>query len=176
MVGARTKIVTRVGVSGWTANDTTYFVPLVERTAENFQIREVSADRAYLSRKNLKAVERAGGTPYVPFKPNTVPPDEDSIGSKMYSVFMLNRETFLQHYHKRSSAESAFSMVKAKFGDSLRSKSYTARLTRRCAKSCVTTSLSSATRCTGWLRSLTRATNFSRPVAAQIYYGKEVPE
>jgi len=32
-------------------------------------------------------------------------------------------EAFLEHYHKRSSVESAFSMVKAKFGDSLRSKS-----------------------------------------------------
>ena len=123
MVGVRTKIVTSIDVSGWTANDTTYFVPLVERTAEHFQIREVSADKAYLSRKNLKAVERVGGTPYVPFKSNTVPPDGNSVWARMYHVFRLNRETFLEHYHRRSSVESAFSMVKAKFGDSLRSKS-----------------------------------------------------
>jgi len=134
MVGVRTKIVTSVDVSGWTANDTTYFVPLVERTAEHFQLREVSADKAYLSRKNLKAVERAGGTPYVPFKSNTVPPNDDSVWSKMYSVFMLNRETFLEHYHKRSSVESAFSMVKAMFGDSLRSKSDTGQINEALCK------------------------------------------
>lgn len=85
-------------------------------------------------RKNLKAVERVGGTPYVPFKSNTVPPTDDSIWSKMYGVFMLNRETFLEHYHKRSSIESAFSMVKAKFGDSLRSKSDTGQINEALCK------------------------------------------
>lgn len=134
MCGVRTKIVTSVDISGWTANDTSYFVPLVERTAEHFQIREVAADKAYLSRKNLNAVQRVGGTAYVPFKSNTVPPDEDSVWAKMYSVFMLNRETFLEHYHKRSSVESAFSMMKAKFGDSLRSKSDTGQINEALCK------------------------------------------
>ncbi len=41
----------------------------------------------------------------------------------MYNYFMQNREKFLEHYHKRSSAETAFSQTKGKFGDSLRSKS-----------------------------------------------------
>jgi hypothetical protein len=57
MCGVNTKIVTSVEVSGWTAHDTNYFVPLVERTAEHFQIGDVTADKAYLSRKNFKAVE-----------------------------------------------------------------------------------------------------------------------
>lgn len=123
MCGVKTKIVTGVDISGWAANDTTYFVPLVETTAEHFQLREVAADKAYLSRKNLKAVERAGGTPFVPFKSNTLPPTEDSIWSKMYGYFMCHREEFLEHYHKRSNVESAFSAIKGKFGDSVRSKS-----------------------------------------------------
>ena len=41
----------------------------------------------------------------------------------MYHFFMMKRPAFLEHYHKRSNLESTFSMVKAKFGDSLRSKS-----------------------------------------------------
>jgi hypothetical protein len=36
---------------------------------------------------------------------------------------MYQRETFLEHYHKRSNVESVFYMVKGKFGDSVRSKS-----------------------------------------------------
>ncbi len=36
---------------------------------------------------------------------------------------MGNREKFLEHYHKRSNAETAYSMIKGKFGDSVRSKS-----------------------------------------------------
>lgn len=46
----------------------------------------------------------------------------------MYHYFMFKREEFLQHYHKRSNIESTFSMLKAKFGDSLRSKTDTAML------------------------------------------------
>src|SRR5215210_4349614 len=64
MCGVNTKTVTSVEVSGWTAHDTNYFVPLVERTAGNFQLGDVLADKAYLSRKNFKAVEELGGTPF----------------------------------------------------------------------------------------------------------------
>jgi len=40
----------------------------------------------------------------------------------MYHDFMFRREEFLEHYHKRSNVEPTFSMIKRKFGDSLRSK------------------------------------------------------
>ena len=62
------------------------YAPLVEVTAEHFQLRDVSADKAYHSRKNLKAVERIGGTPFVPFNKNTLEstPDEDSTWATMY--------------------------------------------------------------------------------------------
>ena len=42
---------------------------------------------------------------------------------KMFHYFQFKRDDFLAHYHKRSNAESVFSAVKRKFGDSLRSKS-----------------------------------------------------
>ena len=41
----------------------------------------------------------------------------------MYHYFMLRREEFMEHYHKRSNVETTFSMVKGKFGDSVLSKS-----------------------------------------------------
>ena len=136
MCGTNTKIVTSVDVSGWTAHDTTYFVPLLQETAEHFQIGDVTADKAYLSRKNFKAVEAAGGTPFVPFKSNTVEPtkEEEPIWAKMYYYFMYNRLTFLEHYHMRSNVESAYSMIKAKFGDSLRSKSDTGQINEALCK------------------------------------------
>jgi transposase len=40
----------------------------------------------------------------------------------MYHPFMFNRETFMDHYHRRPNAESIFSMMKRKSGDSARSK------------------------------------------------------
>lgn len=121
--GVETKIVTSVDVSGWAANDTPYFIPLLERTAKYFQVKEVSADKAYLSNKNLEAVAKLNAIPFIPFKINTAVPTENNLWADMYHYFMYNREDFLAHYHKRSNVETAFSMIKGKFGDSVRSKS-----------------------------------------------------
>jgi hypothetical protein len=63
-------------VRGWTGNDTTYFIPLVERAAENIRGRELAADIVYLSRKNLNAVETASAMPFIPFKTNSLEPTE----------------------------------------------------------------------------------------------------
>ncbi len=60
---------------------------------------------------------------FIPFKSSNIARIEDFAWTKMYHYFMFNRETFLEHYHKRSNVESVFSMVKGKFGDSVRSKS-----------------------------------------------------
>ena len=128
MCGVRTKIVTSVEVSGWAAHDTNYFVPLVEATAKHFQIREVAADKAYLSRRNLRAVEEVGAMPFVPFKSNTLEPTEAGIWAKMHHLFMYQREAFMEHYHKRSNIETAYSMIKGKFGSALRSKSDTGQI------------------------------------------------
>ena len=125
MCGVNTHVVTSVDVSGWESHDTNYFVPLVEQTARNFHMAEVSADKAYLSHKNLAAIEAVNGTPFIPFKSNTVATTEDSAWGRMYHYFMLRREDFLAHYHRRSNVETVFSMCKAKFGDSVRSKSDT---------------------------------------------------
>ena len=69
MVGVESKSVTSVDVSGWAANDSPYFVPLLERTAKYFQVQEVSADKEYLSHKNLQATAKANAMPFIPFKP-----------------------------------------------------------------------------------------------------------
>jgi transposase len=134
MCGVNTKIVTAVDVSGWTAHDTNYFVPLVERTAEHFSIREVSGDKAYLSRKNLNAVESVGGMPFIPFKSNTVEPTEAGAWARMYHLFMYRREEYMEHYHKRSNIETAYSMIKGKFGSALRSKSDTGQINEALCK------------------------------------------
>ena len=37
---------------------------------------------------------------------------------------LIQRDTFLARYHVRSNVESTFSMIKRKFGEALKSKSY----------------------------------------------------
>lgn len=42
--------------------------------------------------------------------------------ARMFHLYNLNRDEYLAHYHKRSNVESTNSMIKAKFGDHIRSK------------------------------------------------------
>jgi transposase len=119
--GVKTNIVTAIEIQGPNASDTKLLPALVNKTAENFKISEVSADKGYGSKRNADAIAAVGATPFISFK-------SDSSGtgggtwSKMYHYFQFQRTEFLQHYHKRSNVESTFSMMKRKFGDSLRSK------------------------------------------------------
>ena len=85
----------------------------------------MSADKAYLIAENVDAIFGMGGVPFIMPKTNTT----GGIGGlfeKMVHYFNYRRDDFLQHYHRRSNIETAFSMVKRKFGDSVRSKCDTA--------------------------------------------------
>ena len=127
MCGVKTHIVTSVEAAPHETADTVQLIPLLTKTAETFSINEVSADRAYSSRRNLHAIQALGGTAYIPFKDNarglgSPTTGYDSLWHRMWHYFSYNRKAFLQHYHKRSNVESTFSMIKAKFGASVRAK------------------------------------------------------
>lgn len=126
MTGVKTNIVTAVIIEDRDASDCLQFKPLVEKTAENFAVKEVPADKAYLSRANLEQVHNLGGTAFVPFKSNSTQGEAGTLWEKMYLYYNFRREDFLNHYHQRSNAESTFAMVKAKFRDHVRSKTDTA--------------------------------------------------
>jgi transposase len=120
--GGKTNIVTAVEVGERDANDSPFFKALVEKTAENFTVKEVPADKAYLSHDNLALVAKLGGTAFIPFKNNSQPGEAGSLWERMYFYYQFRRADFLKHYHQRSNAESTFSMVKAKFRDHVRSR------------------------------------------------------
>jgi transposase len=104
----------------------------VNATARNFAIGDVTADKAYGTVRNADTIANLGGTPFIPFKRNHTGqgghtrPKGDGAWGKMFGYFMYRREEFLQHYHQRSNVETTFSMIKRKFGDSVRSKTDTA--------------------------------------------------
>lgn len=124
MIGTKTHIVTSVTVTHGTAADSPQLKPLLDKTTETFTIQEVSADKAYSSRKNLEAIHDAGGVPYIPFKENTKPRSRGhGIWNKMWWIFFRQQENFLEHYHQRSNVESMISMMKRKLTDKLRGTS-----------------------------------------------------
>jgi transposase len=123
MCGVKTNIVTSVEITGRYSHDSLQFKPLVKKTARNFTMREVEADKAYSSRANLEQVATYGAIPYVPFKSNTTGEGEGSeLWEKLWLLYQYNREEFLTHYHKRSNVESTMSMIKAKFSEHIHNK------------------------------------------------------
>lgn len=126
--GVTTHIVTGVILSQENRNDYSYLIPLVEKTCQAFEVKEVLADKAYSGRTNHEFVAKLGGTAYIPFKVNAVSNSKGSQAwKKMYHLFLYNQEEFMAHYHKRSNCEAVFSMIKAKFKDNIRSKDIVAQ-------------------------------------------------
>lgn len=81
-------------------------------------IEAVTADSAYLSRINCDLIEEIGAKPYIKLKKNISV--MRSRGSKAWSDMIFsyrqNPEAWRAIYHSRSSAETAFSAIKRKFG------------------------------------------------------------
>ncbi len=125
MCGVRTNIITGVEPSEGSANDSPYLKRLVEDTARYFEISEVSADGAYPSGENLRAIVLAGGIPYIAFrKNNTLDADyKSTIWQYMLYLYKSRHPKFEEHYYLRNNVESTFHSLKSKFGGQLRSKS-----------------------------------------------------
>jgi transposase len=132
--GVRTNVITDIEIGDKNAGDSPFFAPLVKTTAKAFTISEVSADKAYSGETNISTVAGVNGTAFIPFRTNTKGEKGSALWKQMFHYFMFKRDEFLQHYHKRSNVESTFSMLKRKFGDSLRSKSDTAMINETLCK------------------------------------------
>jgi transposase len=128
MIGVKTNVIAAVVVDHGDGSDSRQFPSLIEATAKNFTIREVSADKAYLSKANLELVESKGGAAYMPMKAGTKPDKRSPAWNKLYHLFAYNRDEFSEHYHKRSNVEATFSAVKRVFGDSVRSRTPVAQI------------------------------------------------
>ena len=138
MCGVKTNVVTAIEITDRHANDSPQFKPLVDTTARNFVMNEVSADKAYLSADNFQTVIDHNAMPYIPFKSNSVARSRTNPNGKlwerMFHFYSFNQERFMQCYHKRSNVATTFSMIKSKFGDRLRSKTRTAQINEALCK------------------------------------------
>lgn len=136
MCGVKTNIVTAAEVTHAHAGDSPLFGPLVETTSQNFPIQSVAADKAYSSVNNLSLVLMKGGMPYIDFRSNASGADArtPSVWRRMLHFYQFNQERFMHFYHKRSNVETTFSMIKAKFGDRLRSKTWPAQVNEALCK------------------------------------------
>lgn len=122
-VGTVTHVIASVAATESTIGDAPMLEPLLRSSVERgFVVKELSADKAYLSNENLVAIETAHAVPYITFKSNSKGTGESDAWRRLWHMFEARNDEFLAHYHRRSNVESAFSMVKRKFGSSVRAK------------------------------------------------------
>lgn len=124
MCGVQTKIITAAEVTTEYQHDSPLFEPLLRQTREYFNVKIVSADKAYSSYKNIELTVSSGALALIKFKDNARGDTKHEAWNKMYHYFNLHEEEFLCGYHKRSNVESLFSAMKEKFGERLRSKTF----------------------------------------------------
>ena len=122
MCGVKTNVVTAVEIHGQHEGDPNQLPALVDSTAKNFTIKEVSADKGYSGEGSHQAIAKHNATPFIAFKSNTTG-GVGGLFQKMFHYFQYQNDAFLAHYHQRSNIESTVMMVKSKFGDAVRSKS-----------------------------------------------------
>lgn len=133
--GVKTNIVADVVITREHRADSPQFKRLVQRTAENFNVKKVMADAAYSSSMNHELVHRLGATAYIPFKKNATGESKDSkIWKHAFHYFQLHQDEFYENYHKRSNAETTFAAIKKKFGETIKSKKRTAQINEMLCK------------------------------------------
>ena len=133
MTGVKTNIVTAVEATATESADAPQLPDLLATTAQTFpDMREVSGDKAYSSRANLKAITSIGAEPYIPFQVRTKAHSShhkfDGLWSRLWHFYNFNQDEFAAHYHKRSNAETTMAMIKSKFGGAVKSKTAAAQI------------------------------------------------
>ncbi len=129
LIGTKTNIICSCEITPGNFSDIRQAPRLIMNAANNFDMKEISGDKAYSSKLIHRIIWSLGAMPYIPFKSNTTEPKEDApaIWNTMFLLFRDHQEEWGKHYHKRSNVETTFSMVKLRLGEHLRSRNYTAQ-------------------------------------------------
>jgi hypothetical protein len=96
--GVTTNAVTAAVLPGRGAGDAPPFQPPVAATAAaGLTVKEVPADKAYLSHDNLELVGRLGGTACVPLQVNSAPGAAGTLWERLCYFSSCHREGFPKH-------------------------------------------------------------------------------
>lgn len=130
--GNLSNIITDVIVTeqeGAGTGDVNNFAPLLQNTTGFFNVKEICADGAYLSRENFAMAEELDVEPFIYFKKNTNGKAKGCPAwTNAFIKFMTQHDEFMKHYGKRNNVESTFGALKAKCGEVLKSKETTSQI------------------------------------------------
>jgi Transposase DDE domain/SWIM zinc finger len=128
VVGTATHIIPKVTVTDARAGDSPEFPGLINGTvAAGFLLREVYADKGYLSGANYEAARELGGTAYIMFKKDSHghakhPAVRSPLWKTMWHLLQSDPSKFLDHYNKRENVEAVFAAIKKKLGETISSR------------------------------------------------------
>jgi hypothetical protein len=120
-IGCKTNAILAADVLEQYTGDSLQFSTLAREAAQGFPGLDFVADKAYANTEAFTTADDLGVMLFSPFKSNTTG-KIGGIFESMYHLFCLNREAYMAEYHARSNAESTFSAVKRKFGESVKAK------------------------------------------------------
>jgi len=116
------KAIPSMEITSGDVNDSTQLAALLDSLPLD-DVEAVSADAGYLSRHNCDLIEARGAKPYIKLKKNIHV--IRAYGSRAWVNMILdwrkNPKAWNKKYHMRSSAESASSAIKRRFGHRLAS-------------------------------------------------------
>lgn len=127
LIGTRTNIICNAEVTPGNFADIKQAPKLILECNENFNMKEISADKGYSSKLLYRIINSINSIPYIPFKKGTAEPEKKDIWGTMFYIFKKNQNLWYKHYHFRSNVETTFAMVKRRFGEILLSKNYVAQ-------------------------------------------------
>jgi transposase len=120
-IGTRTNVITACEVTQGNVGDSPMFEPCAKQTANNFNVERYSADKAYLSSKNMQIAQALNFLPFIPFKENSKQhKPTDSLWNYMYHYCKTKPKEFNKFYHLRSNVETTFSQIKVRLGELLK--------------------------------------------------------
>lgn len=129
VIGTRTNIICSCEVTPGNFADIKQAPKMLLKTAANFNMKEVTGDKAYGSKMLYRIIKSLGAIPYIPFQHRIREPTEDApdIWNEMFLMFRDKKEEWKPHYHQRSNVETVFSMVKVRLGEHLKCTNYHAQ-------------------------------------------------
>ncbi len=123
LTGTQTNVIANVEVTTRFVGDSTMFSPMFENATKFFDMKEITADKAYSSRAIIDQIMENGTKPYIPFRSNSTGKTRGGVyWKRIYREFRTNRKDFMEHYHRRSNAEATFAMLKRKLRERIRAK------------------------------------------------------
>ncbi len=124
-IGTYSNIIASCEITDAHTGDPTAAPEILNSVGNHFNVKEMTGDKAYSTKRILMIIDEMNATSYIPFKSNSNPNKKSpKIWTQMYNYFNENREEFMEKYHKRSNVETTFAMVKMRLGEFLRCKNF----------------------------------------------------